>query len=120
MADRRAEGQQQESLGRRYLERAGLRFVAANVTFRGGEIDLVMEDRDSLVFVEVRARASSAFGGAAATVGPGKQRRLARAAGLFLAQHPRWSQRPCRFDVLAIDAGEIGWIRDAFQPMDHV
>ena len=84
-----------------------------------GEIDLVMEDRESLVFVEVRARRSAEFGDAAATVGPTKQRRLARAAGLFLARHPHWAQRPCRFDVLAVDAGEIGWIRDAFQPMDH-
>lgn len=116
MANRRAEGSTQEDRARAFLERAGLRFIDANIGFRSGEIDLLMEHGDTLVFVEVRARNNPEFGGAAASVGPRKQRRLATAAGLVLARHPRWQQRPCRFDVVAIDAGEIQWIRDAFQP----
>ena len=79
----------------------------------GGEIDLVMRDRDgTLVFVEVRRRASGAFGGAAASVGFVKQRRIVFAARHFLMRMPQ--QPPCRFDVVAVQAGEIEWLRSAF------
>ena len=79
----------------------------------GGEIDLVMRDRDgTLVFVEVRQRAGAAFGGAAASVGGVKQRRIVFAARHFLARLP---QPPaCRFDVVALEAGQIEWLRAAF------
>ncbi len=87
--------------------------VARGPHARGGEIDLIMRERDgTLVFVEVRARRSSAHGGAAASVIPGKQRSL-----VFAAQHFLTSFRtlpPCRFDVVALDGDRIEWLRGAF------
>ena len=99
-----------------HLESAGLRLVARNYRTPGrggGEIDLVMRDRDgTLVFVEVRRRANAGFGGAAASVGGIKQRRIVFAARHFLMRMPQ--QPPCRFDVVAVQAGEIEWLRFAF------
>ncbi|HPB76542.1 MAG TPA: YraN family protein [Chromatiaceae bacterium] len=109
----RDRGADKERLARAYLEAQGLRLVASNYRCRRGEIDLVMRDARTLVFVEVRYRASERFGGAAASVGLAKQRRLQAAAGHFLQGHG--NDLPCRFDVLAIGAGDrIDWIRDAF------
>jgi len=116
--DRQAEGAAREAEARRTLERAGLRFRAANARFRVGELDLVMDDGDTLVFVEVRYRESSRFGGAAASVTAGKRRRLARAALAWLATHPSMAQRPCRFDVVALGGDAPEWIRDAFRVDD--
>lgn len=86
-----------------WLRRRGYRPVARNVRNAGGELDLVAEDGDTLCFVEVKARAENAFGGAVAAVDWDKRRRLIRAARAFLAAHP-WDG-PCRFDVLAMDLG---------------
>jgi putative endonuclease len=87
--------------------------VARGPSARGGEVDLILRDRDgTLVFVEVRARADASHGGAAATVGHAKQRRVLYAAQhylLRLAQVP-----PCRFDVVAIDGEALEWIPGAF------
>lgn len=87
--------------------------VARGPSAPGGEIDLVMREADgTLVFVEVRARASRAFGGAAASVGFAKQRRVVYAARHFLLRFA--SPPPCRFDVVAIDGDRVDWIRGAF------
>jgi putative endonuclease len=87
--------------------------VALGPSARGGEIDLVMRDCDgTLVFVEVRERRSSGHGGAAASVTRGKQQRVIRAAQHYLLRLP--SLPPCRFDVLAIDADGITWLKAAF------
>lgn len=87
--------------------------VARGRGARGGEIDLVMRDRDgTLVFVEVRSRRSTDHGGAAATVGSSKQHSL-----VFAAQHYllRFATLPaCRFDVVAIDGDQIEWLKAAF------
>lgn len=98
-----------------FLQRQRLRFVARNVACRGGEIDLVMRDRDgALVFVEVRARARRQFGGAAASIGWQKRQRLVRAAQYYLLT--RVSDVPaCRFDVIAFEGGRLVWLRDAFR-----
>ena len=94
-----------------------MRLVARNVTCRGGELDLVMRDRDgTLVFVEVRARANGRFGGAVASVGLEKRRRLVRAARYYLAAHG--SASACRFDVVAFEGGRLVWLRDAFRADD--
>jgi putative endonuclease len=101
-----------------FLQRQRLRFVARNVSCRGGEIDLVMRDRDgALVFVEVRARAQRRYGGAAASIGWEKRRRIVRAAQHYLAYCADVSrgQPACRFDVIAFEAGRIAWLRDAFR-----
>ncbi len=122
--DRRLQGAQAEAAARRHLLRAGLREVAANANFRLGELDLVMLDGtgrggEALVFVEVRYRRTAGFGGGAASVHAGKQRKLVRAAQQFLLAHPRWAQAPCRFDVVEADgdpaAPRLHWIRDAFR-----
>ncbi|QTO20222.1 YraN family protein [Burkholderia seminalis] len=106
-----------EQRARQFLERRGLGFVAANVMMRGGELDLVMREPDGmLVFVEVRARRSVRHGGAAASVGWRKRRRLVAAALQFWARHGAGAA--CRFDVVAFEAGRLAWLRDAFRTDD--
>lgn len=114
MVNRRAQGDSAEGRARAYLESQGLRFVRAQFRCKLGEIDLVMEDRDSLVFVEVRQRRSARFGGAAASVNHRKQRRILAAAAYYLQIHG--CQRPARLDVVAIEAdNRIQWIPNAFE-----
>lgn len=108
-------GDQYEVYARRYLERDGLTFVAANVACRAGEIDLIMRDQQTWVFVEVRYRRNANFGGAAASVTYHKQQRLLRAASFWLAErHASFDTSSCRFDVFAITGSQIEWLRDAF------
>lgn len=113
-----ATGLQAEELALRYLEDRGLRRVERNFSSRRGEIDLVMQDRDTLVFIEVRFRRDSRFGSAAESVTSRKQQRIVKAASHFLCSKKQWRDHPCRFDVLAISGGserqKIDWIRDAF------
>jgi putative endonuclease len=104
-----------EDAAERHLSASGCRVLARNARYREGELDLVVRERDVVVFVEVRLRASERFGGALASVDVHKQRRLARAAQRWLAEHygERWPA--CRFDVVTVDgSGTIDWIRDAF------
>lgn len=119
---RRIRGDAVETASLAHLQAHGLRLLARNATARGGEIDLVMLDGDVLVFVEVRYRASSAFGGGAASVDAGKRRRLVRAARAFLQRHPRHADAPCRFDVVAASgdpaAPALDWLKDAFRADD--
>ncbi len=102
-----------------WLRRRGLRPLDANYRCRAGEIDLVMRDGDTLVFVEVRYRKDGRFGGAAASVNRVKQQRIIKAASRYLQQHPRWADDVCRFDVVSLsgdeDNPEIEWIRHAFE-----
>ena len=99
-----------------HLQQQGLRLVTRNYRTPGrggGEIDLVMRDSaGTLVFVEVRKRASSAFGGAAASVGRAKQRRIVFAARHYLLR--LGALPPCRFDVVSMEGGSIQWLRAAF------
>lgn len=114
-SNRRQIGAQYELLARQYLERAGLRFYAANVTLRGGELDLIMCDGDIWVFVEVRYRKSSLYGDAAASVSYTKQRRLLRSAAIWLAERGGgFETTDCRFDVLAITGSQLQWLPNAF------
>lgn len=100
------------------LVRAGLHPLARNLRTGPGEIDLAMRDGDALVLVEVRARAGASHGGAAASIDPAKQRRLARAAALLLPElaHRHWQGRipPVRFDAVLFDGGQVQWLRHAF------
>ncbi|CNE61335.1 putative endonuclease distantly related to archaeal Holliday junction resolvase [Yersinia rohdei] len=108
-------GTHYENQARRYLERAGLLFQAANVTYQSGEIDLIMRDGATWVFVEVRFRRNALFGGAAASVTYSKQQRLLRAAALWLAQrNASFATTPCRFDVFAITGSQVEWLPNAF------
>ncbi|MBC7717011.1 MAG: YraN family protein [Pseudorhodobacter sp.] len=102
-----------------HLQRQGLTLVqrnyrvAAGPNARGAEVDLICRDRDgTLVFVEVKARKTSGFGGAAASVTPSKQRSLILAARHYLRQFP--TPPACRFDVVAIEGEKIAWLKAAF------
>lgn len=101
-----------------FLERAGLSPVARNYRSPFGEIDLVMQHGETLVFIEVRFRAHSRFGAAAETVDARKQARLRATAEHYLQRDRRASKRPCRFDIVAVTASEKGdcleWLRNAF------
>lgn len=115
----KAVGDAAEAQALAYLQRQGLTLVQRNYRVargpraRGGEIDLILRDRDgTLVFCEVRARRSQAQGGAGASVTATKQRSL-----VFAAQHylQRLAQLPdCRFDVVAIDGEHVEWLPGAF------
>ncbi len=118
----KALGDAAEALALAHLQRHGLRLVERNYRIaggpraRGGEIDLIVRDRDgTLVFVEVRARRSTSHGGAAASIGATKRQRLVRAAQRYLlARHPAVPP-PCRFDVVAVEGdGTLEWLRAAF------
>jgi putative endonuclease len=101
----------------RWLESQGYHILARNLVNHGGEIDVVASEGATLCFVEIKARAGDRYGPAIAAVGFAKQRRLSRAASLYLSVRG-WHNRSCRFDVLGLDHWEEGWrftlIRDAF------
>ena len=108
------EGARAEDLCADLLRAAGLRLVERNWRCRLGEIDLIAEDRGTVVFAEVRMRSPGGFGGAAESVTAAKQGRLIAAARLYLMRRP---DAECRFDVLLLDSlegGRINWIRNAF------
>lgn len=108
-------GAAEEELAHQHLLRQGLKTIARNWRCPGGELDLVMRDRDTLVIAEVRKRSNTQFGDAAASVDPRKRGRLIHAAQMFLAQHPQHAVSPVRFDVLALDAtNQITWLKAAF------
>ncbi len=99
-----------------HLRAAGLRLVQRNYRTPGrggGEIDLVLREGDgTLVFVEVRRRSHAGFGGAAASVGARKRRRIVLAARHYLLRWP--SPPPCRFEAVLVDGGQVQWLRAAF------
>lgn len=101
------------------LERAGLRPLDRNYTTRHGELDLVMLERGTVVFVEVRYRGRTGHGDALASVTRDKQDKLIRTARWWLAAHPQHAQRACRFDVVSYDgpaaAPRVQWVRGAFE-----
>jgi putative endonuclease len=115
----KAAGDAAEQQALAFLRARGLMLVRRNYRVargphaRGGEIDLILRERDgTLVFVEVRSRSGVEQGGAAASIGAAKQRRIVFAARHFLAGLP--ALPPCRFDVVAIDGEEVQWLRAAF------
>ncbi|MFW0764547.1 YraN family protein [Trabulsiella odontotermitis] len=104
-----------ELRARRWLENQGLRFIAANIRERNGEIDLIMREGRVTVFIEVRFRQSAHYGGAAASVTRSKQQKLLQTARLWLARHNgSFDTVDCRFDVVAFTGNEIEWLKNAF------
>ncbi|KPJ93280.1 MAG: hypothetical protein AMJ55_08380 [Gammaproteobacteria bacterium SG8_15] len=116
-------GQQAEDSALKFLQTKGMRLIARNYRCKLGEIDLVMQHDDALVFVEVRYRKKSNFGDGAESVDFRKQQKIIKSAEYFLQQHRQYSQSPCRIDVISIskqhnntDCQEtIKWIPNAIQ-----
>lgn len=108
-------GGQGERLAEQFLLKKGLSLVERSYRCKIGQIDLVMRDGETLVFIEVKNRSTSAFGAPEEAVDGRKQRKLARLAQAFL-QHRRVGDVPVRFDVIAILGGEIRHLPDAFRP----
>jgi len=119
MPHTRRRGSEWERVAESFLQAKGLKTLCRNYHGRGGEIDLVMLDGETLVFAEVRFRARRTHGGGAASVGATKQQRVSRAARQFLQRERRHARRVCRFDVVAIgqERGRprLQWIKAAFE-----
>lgn len=99
-----------------FLLQKGLTLIEKNYRCKGGEIDIIMKDRDHLVFIEVKMRQSERFGGAVAAVTVMKQMRLIHTARHFLQHHYPRNEPACRFDVITINGqSEIKWIPAAFE-----
>ncbi len=117
----RQRGSLAEAQAALWLEARGYRILARNLTNKAGEIDLIALDGETLCFIEVKARVSTRFGSAATAVDRRKQRKLARAAALYLVTTgaETGANRPCRFDVVAMDRQGEEWrvslLKDAFQ-----
>ena len=92
-----------------FVQQQGLTLVEQNFSCRWGEIDLILRDQETLVFVEVRQRSSARFGGAEASVSAGKQAKLWRTAEVYLQRIRRIPV--CRFDLIAIDGDQLEWMR---------
>lgn len=123
MSTTREQGEYSESLACQYLENKGFKLIEKNFNCRMGEIDLIMKDSDSLVFIEVRYRKNNNFGSGVESITASKQSKLIKTASLYLQQHDKLNRYPSRFDVVSI-SGFIGttnidninfnWIKNAF------
>lgn len=113
--NRRKIGSCYETAARFYLENKGYRFLEANFRIRSGEIDLIMEDGGTLVFVEVKYRSGGAFGRGEEHVDRRKQQTIIRVAEYYLLREGLYERCPCRFDVVSIDgSGKVTHYENAF------
>lgn len=113
--EKRIKGDDKERLAEVFLLTKGFLLIERNFSCKGGEIDLIMKDRDYLVFIEVRFRENNEFGGALASITVGKQKKLRRAAEYYLQQHFGNSPPACRFDAVGIEGNDqIEWVKNAF------
>ncbi|MGV8861621.1 MAG: YraN family protein [Pseudomonas sp.] len=116
---RQQAGREAEAYALQHLQQQGLRLITQNWLCKRGELDLVMLDGDTVVFVEVRYRRHAGWGGALESVDVRKRGKLILAAQFFLQKESRWADSPCRFDVVAINgdpgsAPPLDWVRNAF------
>lgn len=111
-------GSKAEQFAQQYLRKQGLKVLATNVGYPFGEIDLIAEDGNELVFIEVRFRSNCSHGTAAETVQKPKQRRIVLASQAWLANNQTYQNHYCRFDLIAIDSvidsKHTNWERNAF------
>jgi len=113
MTIQRITGKKAEDVACSFLQHNGLSLIQRNYHCRYGEIDLIMQDLDTLVFVEVRYRSSIKFGSAAESVDSKKQRKIVFTANHYLQKNP--TDQPSRFDVIALSPQqEPEWITNAF------
>jgi len=115
----RSIGQETETLACQYLQKQGLKLLERNFHGPCGELDIIMTDKTSLVFIEVRYRKNDNFGSGAETIQPGKQKKLHKTALFYLQTKPGYADKPARFDVISISGSNkehnINWIKNAFQ-----
>lgn len=115
--NKRQRGDDAEDLALTYLQAQGFKLIERNFNCRLGELDLVMQDQDYLVFVEVRHRKSHQYGGALESITPAKQAKLRRAAEVYM-QSTKTIDCPCRFDILCVTGSlhtpDYQWIKNAF------
>lgn len=123
MATTRELGEVTESLACEYLRKKGFKLLERNFNCRFGEIDLIMQDKDSLVFVEVRYRRNNNFGSGAESITTSKQSKLIKTASAYLQQRAKLNKYPARFDVVSITGSietdninniDFEWIKNAF------
>jgi len=116
---RRAIGAEHERTALEYLQARGLKLVTKNFNCRMGEIDLIMRDQNTLVFVEVRFRNSRSHGGAVASINYKKQQKLWRTAQYYLVSIKKYDKIACRFDIIAIEMQgqqtHIQWLQNALE-----
>jgi len=108
------DGSPAEDRALQFLQGRGLRLLARNWRCKLGELDLVMQDGDTVAVIEVRSRRRDDYGAAIETVDRRKQARLVRATRLWLARRPELAEQPLRFDIVTLNAGELEWRREAF------
>lgn len=112
-------GEKAERFAQQFLRQNGLKILANNVSYSFGEIDLIAEDGDELVFIEVRFRSNPSHGSAAETVRMQKQQRIILASQAWLKNNQSYRHHYCRFDLIAIDSvidsNHIDWEKNAFQ-----
>ncbi len=109
-------GMAAEKIAATFLTQQGLKLVTSNFHCRYGEIDLIMQEGSTLVFVEVRLRTNPTFGNAATSITPKKQQKLIHTAQFYLQQHVL--NLPCRFDAVLLskaDMTQIEWLRNAIE-----
>lgn len=112
-------GQEFEQEALKFLRRKHLKLIESNYTVKCGEIDHIMQEQDSLVFVEVRYRKEDDYGEGLESVSKSKQAKLIRAAKTYLQEHALYDKIACRFDVVSIDKQhQINWIQNAFDAND--
>jgi putative endonuclease len=113
--DRRQAGSLAENTATAFLEAQGFSIVTRNFLRRVGELDVVARAGDLLVVAEVRTRASDRYGGAAASIGWSKQRRIIATTSLLLQRHRELRNCRVRFDVIIVRDGAVEWLKHAFQ-----
>lgn len=114
----RQSGAEWEKVAESFLRNHGLKLLQRNFSSRFGEIDLIMEDKKTVVFIEVKYRKNSRHGSGADAVTFHKQGRISRTAAWYLAMNPHRAEQVCRFDVISVNPQEknqgINWIKSAF------
>ena len=118
MFNKREFGAELEMFAAKQMETQGCRIIEKNYSCKLGEIDIILQDKETLVFVEVRYRKQNKFGGAIASVDNKKQRKIIKTASLYLQSNKLTDKVACRFDVFAIQGNfsnlSYNWVKDAF------
>ena len=107
-------GDQAESTAEKFLVTKNVKIIEQNYRIKAGEIDLIADDKGTIVFIEVKYRKSNNFGQPFETVTRSKQQKIIRTAQSYLQKHPKLANKACRFDVISIHNQDINWIQNAF------